>query len=71
MKIDVKILAKGVFTPELLLIALLVKDPVIGTDRKNDPKILPRPRVKISWVASTDLPFAVIYKTWEEQDWKP
>jgi hypothetical protein len=49
----------GVLTPEALLTAVLVKDPVFGKDWKKEPKMLLKPRAIISCVASIVLPFAV------------
>lgn len=47
-----------VCTPDALLTAVRVNDPVTGIDWKNEPKMLHRPSASISWVASTVLPLA-------------
>lgn len=46
----------GVFTPDVLLMADLVKDPDIGTELTNAPATLDNPKAIISWVASTPFP---------------
>lgn len=47
-----------VLTPEALLTAVLVNEPVTGIELKKDPKILQIPNDSISCVASTLLPLA-------------
>ena len=48
----------GVRTPEALLTAVLVKEPVTGIERTKEPKILLTPSAIISCVASIAFPFA-------------
>lgn len=57
-KIPVKMPPAGVRTPDALLTAVLVNDPVTGIERTNEPAILHRPKAIISWVASTAFPLA-------------
>ena len=45
--------AIGVFDPLLLLTADLAKHAVNGIALKNEAKILPRPKARISWKVST------------------
>lgn len=45
---EVKIPASGVLTPEALLTAVLVKEPVMGIERTNELKMLHRPKANIS-----------------------
>ncbi len=49
---------KGVFTPEVLLMADLVNEPETGIEPKKDPVKLDKPKAIISWVASTPFPFS-------------
>jgi hypothetical protein len=58
---EVKIPARVVLTPEALLTAVLVKEPVMGIERTKEPIMLQSPRASISCVASIALPFAKIY----------
>lgn len=50
----------GVFTPDELLMADLVKDPEMGIDPKKEPAKLDTPRATISCVASMLFPFSEI-----------
>lgn len=49
---------KVVFTPDELLTAVRVKEPVTGIDRTSEPPMLHNPNASISCVPSKDLPFA-------------
>lgn len=59
--LPVKAPPRVVSTPLALLTAVLVKEPVVGMDMKNDPSRLHVPSANISWVASTVRPFAIKY----------
>lgn len=61
-KTPVKRPPKGVLTPEALFTAVRVKEPAVGMDRANDPKILQAPKAIISCVASKVFPFAVTFE---------
>ena len=58
IRVPVRTPPSVVRTPLALLMAVRVKDPVVGIDEKNDPQMLHNPNANISWVASTVFPLA-------------
>lgn len=59
-KIPVIIPPIGVFTPDALFTAVLVKLPVVGIDLTKLPITLQSPTANISCVASKVFPFAIM-----------
>lgn len=57
-KVPVNTPPSGVLTPDALLTAVRVNEPVIGMELKKELKMLDTPRAIISCVASTVLPLA-------------